>query len=437
MVSNTLTSTQINTGMPAIRPAGVRKPSKAEVQLKLFKHSRVGVLASAVRRVVMSTIDNTRFSEAIGKIQNCLRTWAEVRSADGKIHYRGLGCGNRRHCPTCGGYTQDVLGREAYESIMNAQSCFDIDSKAFGRPELECKGFHVVLTRPKFISEQEHLLLTDGKSKEYAVKAGEFFHLAEECIRREFGNTGSVLALHPIGETNPGEAFDHFDSYVAPFVKEGVEFIPLNHWRDVERLRRSWTAMLNAHYGLTLANSDVKVKFIKTDRQLRHVLNYLFRHPLQDIWKGLRGMDGQGAEYVYGHGKRKIVSLAELNKAYEYMALLPAHFKRIRWCGLFSDGQRSKTMEALDLRPEDIEDDGEPEPLTLRYLTLVNYLDAGMLLKANLTGELVTIPAGEIDCRPKGVTLGRRKRWHEPGWKPERAGPVRTRDRLARAVYDG
>jgi hypothetical protein len=398
-------NTQTNTGMPAIPPAGLRKPSK------LSKRSMISRRAAAIRGSGYLDICNTRFSEATGRLRECQHTWVKERLAD-DVRFRGIGCSERKICPVCGSYVQNVLAREASESMINAQTYFDIVGD-----ELKSLGLKVILSIPKTQSQLiDGLLWTDEIA--WTENITSFIRLGEKFVKRWFGDgSGANVALHLTGESDPGEPNYHLNFFVFPAAVEGSKFKILDRWYDVSKLRVSWTGLVNRQFGINLANADIKLQYLNTPAKLRHWMNYEYRHLLDDLWKGWRGVDGDVVHYVYGHGKHKDLARASVEKALERVYRIPAHFKRIRWFGIFSDGQRSKTMEKLWLEPEDIEDDNEPEWQVEKYYHLVRYEESGITLKDCLTGEECFVPESQLEYRPKGVSIGKRKKWHEPGWR--------------------
>ncbi len=95
---------------------------------------------------------------------------------------------------------------------------------------------------------------------------------------------------------------------------------------------------------------------------------------------------------------------------------IPAHFKRIRWFGVFSDGQRSKTMTSLGLDVVEVkaEDDGDVWVQEGEPVRFVRYEGDGVVLRTD-GGDVFKVPESLIDYRPSNVAIGKRKRWREPG----------------------
>ena len=408
--------------MPAIRPAGLRNPSKL---------SRSAVRARrnvALRGGSYLDICHTFFPEAAEKMSNCMNYWVEEERA-GEIRYRGYGCGERRICPTDGSYRQAVLAKNAYDDMMAVQTYFDIIGS-----KLECYGFMVRLTLPKQVSEKIDADLGE-KGPAWWQAMNNFDEDAAVWIKENFGSgTGWELATHLTGESDPGEPHYHQDIYVTPFRQvAGDKFEPLNHWRDVNAGRRSWTKLVNRRYGLKLLETDIKINYIDNDRKLQHKLNYQTRHILQDLWDGWRQVQDGQLDYVYGHGKRKKLPIESVHKALDRSMKIPSHFKRIRWGGIFADSLRSKTMKSFYLEPEEIKPNDWQYKAGFHFLA---YLESGMLLKRLETGEVVEVPEKFIDYRPNGRgAVTKRTRWRVPaGGKINDDVLDRLRDRAGPAV---
>jgi len=380
----------------------------------LSKSARKFRRAFAVKRLGYLDLCNTRFSEATDRMQNCQRTWVKESKED-DIRWRPIGCGERRLCPTCAGYLQGVLAREAGEGMLAAQTYFDIVGD-----KLESRGLKIILTIPKHQSKViDDLLWTDEIG--WTIETNKLVKLGYKFRERWFPGAGGNVGIDFTGESNPGEANYHLNFYVFPAAVQGSGFRVLEKWFDVNKMRASWTSLINQHYGLDLADADFKINYLEKPGQLRHWMSYVYRPVLADLWAGWQGLDGDVIHYKYGHGKQKDLARADVEKALDRAGRIPAHFKRMRWWGIFSDGQRSKTMNDLWLEPE-IVDDNEPEWVADYYAHLVHYGDSGVTLRVCLTDELIFVPESEIVYRPKGVSIGRRKRWVEPG--SNRAPPL-------------
>ena len=388
------------------------KPQDKPQETTLSKSAKKFRRALGVKRSGYLDLCNTRFSEATSKMRNCQRTWVKESKGE-ESRWRPVGCGERQLCPTDGTYVQGVLAREASENMLAAQSYFDIVGD-----KLESCGLKLILTPPKSVSKRlDELLWTDEIA--WTKATNDFIKLTRKFVKRWFPGSGGCQGLHLAGESNPGEAHYHENFYIFPAVKTGKSWEVLPRWFDnLDGMRASWTGMLNNHYGLNLANADFKINYLDKPGQLRNWMSYLYRPVLADLWAGWQSWDGEVVDYNYGHGKCKGLPLADADRALERVGRIPVHFKRIRWWGFFSDGQRSNTMNDLWLEPEVI-DDSEPEWRLDYYAHLVRYEDSGVILRVCLTDEVIRVPESEIVYRPKGVSIGRRKRWHEPGWRPD------------------
>jgi hypothetical protein len=249
-------------------------------------------------------------------------------------------------------------------------------------------GIKLVLTIPKVESKRiDDLLFTD-----YTAWTGEvckLFKAGYEFAKRWFGEgVGGVASLDYTGESNLVEPHYHINLYVFPCRKVGKKWEVIPRWADAGKLndmRKSWTARVNELYGTAVPVADFQIGYLGKAGKLRHWLNYLYRPSLSDLWKGWRGFDGDLVTYEYGKAGKKTESYIpadDLQKAFERLEWIPSKWKRIRWWGIFSDGQRAKTMESLGLEGEDVDgdddSDGEWKPDKRAYF--VHYQRDGVRL---------------------------------------------------------
>jgi len=353
------------------------------------------------------------------KLEYCQHTWYRERKGD-DIRWRGIGCGERDVCPVCGSYRQLVLAREASEAMLLAQSGVEV-----GGAQLEGYGFKLVLTIPKAESARIDALLYSDYSG-WQAEVGRLFKAAYAFVGRWFGKgCGGVVSLDYAGERALADAHYHINIYVFPARRDGKSWVPLAHWIDKDGLadmRAGWTEVVNEMYGFQLKETNFKANYLGTEGQFRHWLQYLYRHSLADLWRGWQGVDVGGlrddVKVKYKPGKRgRVMKLSsdDMQRVADRLRSIPSHFKRIRWFGVFSDGQRAKTMESLGLEAVEVkaEDDDawvqEGEPARF-----VRYEADGVVLRTD-EGDEFFVPDKLVDYRPSKVSIGKRKRWREPG----------------------
>lgn len=368
------------------------------------------------------------YEYATTRLGGCQHTWARERKGE-DIRFRGIGCGERVYCPLCGSYVQITLAREASESMLLAQDACEV-----GGVKLESHGLRVVLPLYKLESKRIDALLFAGKVTEWQREVNKIFRLAASLIKAWFGrDTGFVLSLEYTGESAPTEPHYHINVYVFPVEllrgKDSLGYVPLKHWftdAELEACRDAWRDTQNEAYGLSLVEGDIKITYIGKKASLYHWLRYLYKHPLSDIWRGWDNYNSERQVLTYTYSKRegkerKRVTLeipaAELAKAYQRLDMVPKHFKRVRWCGVFSDGQKGRTMRLLGLVKQEVEGDGDDgEWVSDGYFGLVSLeRDGGVVLEDRDTGARFKVVAALVNYKPKGVRVGRRIVWSEPG----------------------
>ena len=351
------------------------------------------------------------------KLEYCQHTWLRECKGD-DIRWRGIGCGERDVCPVCGSYRQLVLAREASEAMLLAMTGLEV---WWGiRPETF--GLKLVLTIPKAESVRiDGLLLTDYSA--WTKEVGRLFKAAYAFVGCWFGvSCGGVVSLDYTGEGSPSEAHYHLNVYVFPARREGGRWLSLGRWIDKSRLnemRAGWTGVVNELFGLQLKDANFKASYLGSEGQFYHWLQYLYRHSLSDLWRGWQGVDAGKVKYRVGK-RGKVLTLGgdDMRGIADRQRLIPVHFKRIRWFGIFSDGQRAKTMASLGLEAVEVkaDDDGdggswvqEGEPARF-----VRYEADGVVLRID-GGDEFKVPDSLVDYRPSKVSIGKRKRWREPG----------------------
>lgn len=391
------------------------------------------------------------------KLERCQHSWIREHRGD-KVRWRGVGCGERRYCPVCGSYSQFVLAKEASESMLTVLDAVEVMQGL----RSDSYGLKLVLTVRKDISARIDGLLRAGDYAGWQEYVGWFYKEAYKFIEKWFGSgCGGVVSMDYEGESAPGEPHYHLNVYIFPAVREvlgrlkvekgvrgkitGQRWTALEHWVDKDKItvmRSDWTARINSEFGVDIEDANFKVLYLGSAGQLHHWMRYLYRHPLADLWRGWQGVDGDVVHYKTNK-KSTVQSLTvdDIGVLVNRLEAIPAHFKRVRWFGIFSDGVRGETMGELGLEPVDVSDDGDGEKWERdsESARFVRYAPDGVVLAFQLKdndgnklwqeatksdgsvvfrpvlGESFTVPGTLTDYRPSGVSVGKRKRWRPPG----------------------
>lgn len=377
--------------------------------------------------------------EKIERSKHCQHTW-QKESKNGVERFRGIGDGDRHYCPLCGSYYQLVLSREATRQLLLVQEALDVSEGV----STDFYGFRVVLPLYKPVSQRIDDLLFSGESGKWSKEVANVYKLADNWLKKHFSGVPNVKSLDFTGESAPGEAHYHINVYLLPqtlTVKGNfVSSEPLKHYYDDDELkamRDTWRDLQNETYRLNLTEGDFKISYIAKEAQLYHWLRYLYRHSLSDIWRGWRGYGPDTGILQYRYTKPKNgkripsdieVDKKALDKAFLRLELIPKHFKRIRWYGSLSDGNRGKTMSILGLQRLEREeyDDGEDNTWQVDgYYSFVRFESDGIVLRPRQEGayfsdddndsQLLKVVDSAVNYSPKGVKIGRRVVWVEPG----------------------
>jgi len=350
----------------------------------------------------------------------------------------------------CGTYYTDLLSREASSDMLGAMEGAEVEWGV----KLESYGQKLVLTLPKatsaWLAEEK---VSDGEGISKLYQAG------REFVKAWWGKgVGGVMGMDFAGESEPTVPHYHLNVYISPLRLIGGGFkckrvskprpvskvaggwSPVDKWvqgEDFVKLRRSWAAILrrtfaceerwNGAYPPGLGDLEegvLWVKYLDEPKKLRHWLRYLYRSPLFDLWKGWQGRQDDGdLDYSYkvkGGGRREVVLGWEaVGNAVGRVAYLPRHWERIRWFGCWSDGQKKANMESLGLRGRDLESDDDDEDEETwtpsgESFRLVSMSKEGIVLRNTKTDEVVKVPNDKVCWSPKGVDLGKRRRWSRP-----------------------
>jgi len=358
-------------------------------------------------------------SERIGYCQTC---WNVFNKGDTR-QLRSYGCKDRVWCPGCCVFHRDTLAKEAAEAVLLGIEGLEITQGL----RTSHFGLKVVCPMPKATSAW-----VDAADNRVELLNG-LFHAKQSFLRKWIGKgVGGVSGLDFAGESNPTEAHYHANSYVFPAKRTKNGWVEVPRWVDEPvKLRRLWAQELRAYLGedapglAGLEEADVWINYLSGPAHVHHWMRYLYRSPLYDLWKGWQsGSVADGVEYqVWKDGKLRNLHLSVENVgcAMQRVGSLPKKWKRVRWFGCFSDGQRRFTMESLGLVGDQVDRDAEESEgwaLESGPYSLVRYRKGGgLFLRHRETGVVYKSEdlVGTVNYSPEGVLTGKRQRWRRPG----------------------
>ena len=353
--------------------------------------------------------------------------WLE-RQGD-NTRYRSKGCGDRVYCPACCNYHRDTMANDAVASMLKARDGLEI-TQGVPTPSY---GLKLVLTVPKETSAWIEAHADRYGQLNLLYKAGAAFS------KRVWGDgVAGVMGMDFAGATNPAEAHYHVNVYLFPGKRLKGRWSALHTWverADVAGVRRLWANTLRYFLGadtpglVGLEEATLWYTAVKSEPQLRHWFRYLFRSPLFDLWKGWAGQDSEVPGNILYQSKGYDGELAssrsytalEIHSAMGRMADAPRKFKRIRWFGALSDGQRAKAFDELGLLKcsKDELDENEGWERLEGIYKLVKYTKGGIKLQGPKVGgdwgETFEVLDVDINFGPADVKVGKRERWRRPG----------------------
>ncbi len=395
------------------------------------------------------------------KRADCLTLWDfEARTVEGveQTRYRGQGCSDRDFCPTCTVYYRDSLAQQAKVDVLEALAgAFEVYGLPVGKwrmPEGRLKhnfGTKLVLTMPKVTSAW---IDSQNEDKRADLLAAQFKATSEFCRRTWGKGIGAVMGQDFAGETEPTEAHYHSNVYILPMirrhvsVKKGANKAP-GEWAyldtfvepsKLKELRQSWAAELRRQLpddapGLSEAELPeggvLWLQPLISEAALAHWLQYLYRSPLFDLWKGWSGVDGDGqVQYKYSklervkgaQPKRKSytvnLSASGVQQACRRVDRLPRNWKSVRWVGYMSDSRRADCLGEIGMEKVPKEElVAEEQWVHQETFRRVKYEGTGILLESLRTLERVFVDDKQIDYRPSKVNLGKHKTWRPAAWR--------------------
>ena len=364
--------------------------------------------------------------ELLPRAEN-LSSFDPLRGVEGAYGYRMRlkGCGDRVAALIEGTYYCDSLANDAIAVAKGIVDALGMEGK------LQCHGDKWVFTIPKELSAK---LDSIRGTEEWRKKINKLFNAAANIVKKQHpeGEVSMSASLHLSGEEKPWEANYHFNFYVLPVVRDEGKWNPLARWiepSELDQARNLWKKKVQKIFGVELEESDIWRGYLK-DWSGRsgadHYIRYLFRHPLEDLWKGWQGFDRENDELIYSyrkyhkHGKgyeviTLVVSGEEALEAFSRVEDLPHSFKRIRWYGYLGGNQRGDVLRGLGFEAK------EAKSLAtwtkVRMYKVESFGDESWEFKeVNPRGEgdgVISVPVSKL-CYCPDDTIGGRRVWIPP-----------------------
>jgi len=209
---------------------------------------------------------------------------AKRKEVEGAYDYRMRlkGCGDRAIAPIEGTYYCDSLANDAIALVKGIINALGVEE------ELQCFGDAWVFTLPKELSAKLDSL---RGTEEWRKKITKLFNAGASIVKKLHpeGEVAMSTSLHLSGEEKPWEAHYHFNYYALPVVRREGRWEPLKRWiesKELEEARNLWKKKVQKIFNVELQEIDIKRGYLKSWSGACHLLRYLFRHPLEDLWKG-------------------------------------------------------------------------------------------------------------------------------------------------------
>jgi hypothetical protein len=235
-----------------------------------------------------------------------------------------------------------VARREAGEAVALLEGMV----KALGEGSLESWGTSWTFTMPRRFSEalEEALLGDSERFRELVSALFEGVRLVLKEVHKGDGDIAGVAVLHLNGDEHPEVPHFHLHIFVYPLSRGGDGgWVPVRRWEErevLERARRAWKVVLASVFGPFEGEVDVHRQYFRERGQAIHYLQYQLRPPLESLWDGgWRRVTVEGA----GRVVRRVLAL-------------PRGFKRVRWFGWLTPGQRRKVLPGLGFREAEDDD---------------------------------------------------------------------------------
>ena len=356
-----------------------------------------------------------------------LSSFDPLREVEGAYEYRMRlkGCGDRVMAPIEGTYYCDSLANDAIALAKGIVNALGMEEK------LQCFGDKWVFTLPKELSAELDAIRGTDK---WRKKINKLFNAAANIIKKQHpeGEVSMTASLQLSGEERPWEANYHFNFYVLPVVRDEGKWKPLERWIDQKELdgaRNLWKKKVQKIFGVELDESDIWRGYLKDwsgRRGADHFIRYLFRHPLEDLWKGWQGFDCENDELTYSYRKYHkhdrdydvitlVVSGEEALEAFNRVEDLPHSFKRIRWYGYLGGSQRGDVLRGLGFEAKEAKSLATWTKVHLYEVKGFGY-KSWKFKEVNPYGKsdgVISVPVSKI-CYCPDDTIGGRRVWIPP-----------------------
>ena len=359
------------------------------------------------------------------------RYFRETRQVEGReeVRMRLLGTGPRDLSPIEGTYYWDTLAADAMRVVEGLVR--EVEERH--GVNLQTWGEAWIMT----IGKRDSWALDDDlfeESSRWRERLAKLFSGAWECIRKAFKRKypdvelAAVAGVDFSGEEAPWEPHYHLNFYVLPLgrTKDG-RWVPLERWKEQEVLaevRKLWKEKLEKIFGHEIEGEvNIKRRYLKTEAQMRHFVRYLFRHPLEDFWKGFKGFSKvtELVTYLVNDKRQKRKVLIKVPGRTALVALkrvrfVPKNWTRIRWFGFLSCGKRGRILEPLGFSKTTVSDEGQNSGWVRGGVyEVVSYHEKYWVFRpVDISGPDIIVPVDQIDLRPAGV-IGKRTIWKPPG----------------------
>lgn len=254
------------------------------------------------------------------KGNRCSKTgWRHICSC-GAVNFRPKYCHDKHWCPICNRAYAVSLGCSVFHTLIGSRADYVA---------------HLVLTVP-----EEHPFFKAELISKYEKEEG-LRALAKKFMSANFRDYGYVCVVHSWATKTP-IGYPHWHIHVLiPLIKfdeNRKRIIRGNGYKAplvLKELRISWRGILGWHKKVNLNYRFSRTNDEEGLRKIRHWSNYISRGAVVDINK-----------YLLEHKDFQITTKREAWIRY-HVDPIKKNYRRVRWYGIFSEFQRSRTLEKL------------------------------------------------------------------------------------------